>query len=160
MPQPNITIQDSLSAQNASRLWFSRNEYFEFRLFGTTTDATPTELFVDGIQNNRIIIGSDICVTYFYIYAALNATDNNAAGGFGSGTVFRFGTGNITLVAGPSNTTYPNSSPPASVTPSANTTFQSLSFSVTGTASKTIHHELIVKLAAATLPESNFGRVS
>ena len=163
MPQPNVTIQDSLTTQHMASLWFNRNQFYRFRYFGTTTDNVATEIFVDGISGNRVKV-PDASATVVHAMCVIHNTTDGFSGGVGKtacvenigGTVALAGSeqGNPAIFGDNTN------NPGGTVVIAADNTNDAFTLTATGTAAKTIYYECIVDVICATVPESNFGRVN
>lgn len=157
MPQPNLSIQDSISVQQTGRLWYNRNQYITYRLFGTTTDATQTELFVDGVSGARIALPFDSMSVFSVRIASLSPTE-------GSGSTIHGGISNIAntvaLVGTNVADVHNDGTPQTTYSVNADNTNKALRVQVTGTAATVIAHEAIVTLAVSTSPESNFGSLT
>jgi len=160
MPQPNAVIQDSQSNQNIGKLWFNRNQYLTFRYFGTTTNNTATELFIDGITNNRLKIPDASACLVRCDCVIFNITDS-FSGGVGKTAVVE-NLANVVTLAGAEQATPAlwgdnANAPGGTIVISASDANDAVVFTVTGTSAKTIAYEALVTVVCATSPESNFG---
>lgn len=163
MPQPNITIQDSISSQQTGRLWFNKNEWHTWRFFGTTTDGTATELFIDGVSGARLKLPEDSVSTMLFLWSAWNATGSKAGGGM-LGSCIKNIAGTLTEVAAEQAVmTTVTDTTPAFVVPAiaADSVNDAVTVTVTGTAATTIYWEvMLIGMTCVTSPESNFGRLA
>lgn len=160
MPQPNVTIQDSYSAQNQAKLFFNRNQYCMFRFFGTTTtNATDQELFIDGISGNRLVLPEDCTVTFHALCAGYPTTAAEAVGASITGAVRR--TGSDSFVVGTNVAdVFSDGTPTFTYAVVPDDVNDSLRVNVATATNETVYHEVILMVAVATSPESNFGSLT
>ena len=110
---------------------------------GTTTNATPTEFFVNGVNNNRFLVDSTTNCTGILTWqsTANNATTiANSHVNFGAAGVTS-AAGTIALLANSTNTKMPTAGTP-SIALTADNTNKALVFTGTGTASETCYWEV------------------
>jgi hypothetical protein len=161
MVAPINTIRNSPSQTQEGRFFYNRNEYIRFRYFGRTTDATATELFVDGELNHRLRLPTECTATVVVRYSGYNETGNLGAGGIVS-AVYRVDGAGVITKASADVATMPISgnATPGFTQPAlgVNTTARAMTITVTGTAATTIHYEAIVEVTLATRPESQYGQ--
>lgn len=162
MTQPQASIQDTKSTSQLVNLYFNRNQYMTLRYFGVTTNNTQTELFADGLTNNRVRLPDNSITAIRVMGAIYNVTDNTGATVSGVVGVRRTGSalelipssGSLTVTGG---TGFPNG---VTVAIAADTTNNAFRLNVTGVASTQLRYEFLVELACATATESNYGRLT
>lgn len=69
---------------------------------GTTTNATPTEIFIGGVANNRYSVPDNSAITFEYTVSARDMSNGDAGGYKITGIVKRYNGGSAILVALPS----------------------------------------------------------
>ena len=109
-------------------------------LSGTTTGTTPTEIFVDGVANNRMtIVGGTTWIFSAYIVATDEDSDGDKAGYKIEGVITNIGGVNSTtsLVGNSVKTVLSEDNPSWDATVVADDTNNALTFVVTG--SSTVH---------------------
>jgi hypothetical protein len=111
-----------------------------YTLRGITTTATPTELFLDAANSQRLVLPNNSLFT-FVIYVAARRTDATG-GGAGykfEGAVRKDATaGSLTLIGTPSKTILGETNAAWNITLVANTTTGALTLTAVGEAAKTI----------------------
>ena len=131
LPQADYPEQGS-TGRLANVLWL-----------GTTLNATPTELFLGGIANNRFIVDATTNCTGILTWQSVanNATTiANSHVNFGAAGVTS-AAGTIALLANSTNTKMPTAGTP-SVALTADNTNKALVFTGTGTAAETCYWEI------------------
>lgn len=109
-------------------------------LSGTTTGTTPTEIFVDGVANNRMtIVGGTTWIFSAYIVATDEDADGDKAGYKIEGVITNIGgvNSNTSLVGNSVKTVLSEDNPSWDATVVADDTNNALTFVVTG--SSTVH---------------------
>ncbi len=161
MPQPQVSIQDTLTQQHLGRLWFNRNQYTEIRYFGTYSAAATNEVFIDGITGNRLKI-PDACGVHAQLsYVGYNTTGNIVSSGIigtsikNTGGTVALGGANVAVMAQTGDAT-----PNFTVTMTADNTNDALVVNCVTSTTDVINWEATLRIVCATSPESNFGVIT
>lgn len=149
------TIQDSFTARTVSMFWANKQAAIQpFRYSGTTTDGSATEIFVNGISGQRVGVPQESALGVFALHVGHNSTDDEAD--FHGAVALLENDGGTTALIGSQGTIFTeinDGTGTSSITLAADNTNDALALSVTGTAAKTIYHEVIVFFVCATEPE-------
>lgn len=155
MPNYAPKIQDGFREQQLSNMWMNKDATTIYHLRGVTTNATPTELFVDGISGRRIPVPQDSLVGIAAYYVGFNVTDSE--GDFEGRNILVRNFGGTVAIIGASGTLFTEINDGTGTTAlalAADNTNKAVSFTVTGTAAKTIYHEITLIVTVASNPES------
>jgi len=160
MPQPQVSIQDSLAVQSIGKLWFNRNQYQEYRYFGAFSAAATNEMFVDGISGNRLKLPADCGAMLQVNYSIFNVTQGKVSVGIIGVAARLIGTttaigGQAAILAATGDAT-----PAVTVTATADDTNDAIAINAVTTNTDVVYVEAKVTAIVATSPESNFGSVT
>jgi hypothetical protein len=168
MAAPINTIKNTPSQTQAGRLYYNRNEYIRYRYFGRTTNATATELFVDGELNHRLMLPTECTATVRVQYSGFNERNtvtnvrNSLSAGGMIAAVFKVdeagvitkASADVAVMALTGNATPGFTQPVLGVNAGA----RALTLTVTGSADTLIHYEAIVEVSLASAPETQYGQ--
>ena len=146
IPQFNMSSPNLTEVQRIEGTQLDKRRVLKLK--GVTADATPLEIFVDGVTNNRIGINADSVVTFNALSVARAPTAANSGGYNDVGTIGRFGAttalvGAVTQVAREGNAAL-------ALTFTADDTNDALVCTVTGIAATSIRWEVDVYLTEST----------
>jgi len=117
-----------------------------YSLSGTTTDATETEIFVNGVADSRITIASGYCYTFMVQISAKRTETSMECAGYKIEGVIKNDSGTTSLVDAPTVTSIAEDDSNWDVTAEADDINDALVIKVTGAASKTINWAATVNL--------------
>ena len=117
-----------------------------YSLSGTTTDATETEIYVNGVSGSRISIASGHCYTFRVQVSALRTETSTECAGYTIEGVIKNASGTTSLVGGTVVTSLGEDDSTWDVQAYADDTNDALIIKVTGAASKTINWKATVDL--------------
>lgn len=121
-----------------------------FRMTGTTTDATQTEIYSLGVASNRITIPTDTTVSFRVHFAARRTDADNESGSWDLRGCVDNNAGTTALVGAVLKTDVAEDTAAWDVTAEADDTNDALVLKVTGEALKTIRWTAFVELVQIT----------
>ena len=147
-------IQDNFTTRTVSQQWLNAIADKRPYIFkGSTTDATETELFVDGVSGQRIGVAQDSSAFVVAMFSAHNSTDAaENCGGIISQLVYNE-SGTTAALTQDETALLNDGTPLASLDVEADNTNDAIAIKVTGTAAKTIYYQVTVFVISATSPE-------
>lgn len=116
------------------------NQYYRGAWSGSTSNDTPTEIFLGGAANQRLVIPADTALAFQILVVGRDTTDDTGFAMEIRGGIIRDGSDNTSIIGfAPLTFELGNDITGATVTVSADDTNEALIVTVTGHASHTVN---------------------